>query len=111
MTAAALERAETLRMLGRLHDAERTLREALSTAPDDPGLLSELAWVLDLADRQAEGLVAAEAAIALDAQEARHHQIRASLLSGLNRARRGRAGRVHGATDASLPEPGRSGST
>jgi tetratricopeptide (TPR) repeat protein len=82
---AALRRAESLRLLGRLDDAERTLREALATAPDDPGLLSELAWVLYLADRQAEGLVAAEAAIALEPQEARHHQIRASLLSGLNR--------------------------
>jgi tetratricopeptide (TPR) repeat protein len=85
MSAAALERAEKLRLLGRLDDAERALREALAGAPDDAGLLSELAWVLDLADRQSEGLVAAEAAISLDPQEARHHQIRASLLSGLNR--------------------------
>jgi tetratricopeptide (TPR) repeat protein len=82
---AALRRAESLRLLGRLDDAERTLREGLATAPHDAGLLSELAWVMDLADRQAEGIVAAEAAIALEPQEARHHQIRASLLSGLNR--------------------------
>ncbi|TWF77687.1 Flp pilus assembly protein TadD [Pseudonocardia hierapolitana] len=85
MSDAALQRAENLRLLGRLDDAERTLREALAAAPHDAGLLSELAWVLDLADRQAEGLVAAEAAIAFEPQEARHHQIRASLLSGLNR--------------------------
>jgi tetratricopeptide (TPR) repeat protein len=85
LSSAALERAENLRLLGRLDDAERTLREALTAAPNEPGLLSELAWVLDLADRQAEGLAAAEAAIAVDPQEARHHQIRASLLSGLNR--------------------------
>lgn len=85
MSDAALQRAESLRLLGRLDDAERTLREALAAAPHDAGLLSELAWVLDLADRQAEGLPAAEAAIALEPQEARHHQIRASLLSALNR--------------------------
>lgn len=82
---AALRRAESLRVLGRLDDAERTLREALAAAPQDAALLSELAWVLNLADRHAEGLPAAEAAIAVEPQVARNHQIRALLLSGLNR--------------------------
>ena len=85
MTVAALERAENLRRLGRLDDAERTLREALATAPDDPDLLGELGWVLYLADRPAEGLAAADSAVGAAPQEGRFHQIRACLLSELGR--------------------------
>jgi tetratricopeptide (TPR) repeat protein len=84
-SAGVLERAVNLRLLGRLDDAERTLREALAAAPEDPDLLGELGWVLYLADRPAEGLAAAEAAIALAPGEAHFHQYRASLLSDLKR--------------------------
>jgi Flp pilus assembly protein TadD len=42
-TTAALERAENLRLLGRLDEAERTLRDALAATPDDPDLLGALA--------------------------------------------------------------------
>jgi Flp pilus assembly protein TadD len=84
-SAGVLERAINLRLLGRLDDAERTLREALSASPDDSDLLGELGWVLFLANRPAEGLAAAEAAIALSPGEAHFHQYRASLLSELKR--------------------------
>lgn len=84
-SASALERAVHLRLLHRLDDAERTLREALATSPEDPDLLGELAWVLYLAERPAEGLPAAEAAIALAPGQAHFHQYRASLLSDLKR--------------------------
>jgi tetratricopeptide (TPR) repeat protein len=83
--AGVLERAVNLRLLGRLDEAERTLREALAASPDDPDLLGELGWVLYLADRSAEGLAAAEAAIALAPGEAHFHQYRASLLSDMKR--------------------------
>lgn len=85
MSAAALERAENLRLMGRFDDAERTLRDALGASPDDPDLLGELAWVLHLADRPAEGLAAADAATARAPQDGRLHQIRAALLSALSR--------------------------
>jgi Flp pilus assembly protein TadD len=84
-TTAALARAESLRLLGRLDDAERTLREGLATAPDDADLLGELGWVLYLADRPAEGLAAVDAAVGGAPQEGRFHQIRACLLSELKR--------------------------
>jgi tetratricopeptide (TPR) repeat protein len=85
VSAAALERAVNLRLLHRYEDAERTLREALAAEPADPDLLGELAWVLYLTDRPAEGLAAAEAAIALAPGQAHLHQYRASLLSDLKR--------------------------
>ena len=85
MSAAALERAENLRLMGRFDDAERTLRDALGASPDDPDLLGELAWVLQLADRPAERLAAADAATARAPQDGRLHQIRAALLSALSR--------------------------
>ena len=83
--AAVLQRAVNLRLLGRLDDAERMLREALAESPGDPDLLGELGWVLYLAERPAEGLAAAEAAIAAAPGEAHFHQYRASLLSDLLR--------------------------
>jgi tetratricopeptide (TPR) repeat protein len=82
---AALERAENLRLLGRLDDAERTLREALAATPDDPELLSALGLVLYAAGSHAEGLAAAEAAIARAPQVGRFHNLRALLLSALRR--------------------------
>jgi Flp pilus assembly protein TadD len=84
-SSGVLERAINLRLLGRLDDAERTLREALAASPDHPDLLGELGWVLYLAERPAEGLAAAEAALALSPGEAHFHQYRASLLSDLKR--------------------------
>jgi tetratricopeptide (TPR) repeat protein len=84
-TAAVLERAEALRQLGRLDEAERALREALAGEPDDPGLLGALGWVLYVADRHVDGLAAAEAATARAPQDARHHLLRAVLHSALGR--------------------------
>jgi tetratricopeptide (TPR) repeat protein len=85
VSAAALERAENLHLLGRLDDAERTLRDALAATPDDPDLLGALGWVLYTADRPAEGLAAAEAALARAPQHGGFHRLRAALLSELNR--------------------------
>jgi tetratricopeptide (TPR) repeat protein len=85
VSAAALERAENLRLLGRLDDAERTLRDALAATPDDPDLLGALGWVLYTADRPAEGLAAAEAALGRAPQHGDFHRLRAALLSELNR--------------------------
>jgi tetratricopeptide (TPR) repeat protein len=85
VTAAALARAEDLRQLGRLDEAEGVLREALAATPDDPGLLGALAWVLYAAGQPAEGLEAAEAACARAPEEGRFHHARAALLSALQR--------------------------
>jgi Flp pilus assembly protein TadD len=85
VTEAALERAEHLRRLGRLDDAERTLRDALGSAPDDPELLAALASVLLIAERAAEALAAVEAAIVRAPEEGRFHQLQAVALSALGR--------------------------
>jgi Flp pilus assembly protein TadD len=84
-TTAALERAENLRLLGRFDEAERTLRDALAATPDDPDLLGALGWVLYAADRPAEGMAAAEAALARAPQHGGFHRLRAALLSELDR--------------------------
>ncbi|MET0191171.1 MAG: tetratricopeptide repeat protein [Pseudonocardia sediminis] len=85
-----VERAEHLRAVGRLDDAERTVREGLTEYPQDPGLLRGLAVLLlaadrDRPDRHEEGLAAAEAACAAEPDAEHPHRLRALHLSMLNR--------------------------
>ncbi len=82
---SAAQRVEYLRELGRLDEAEREARAALASDPQDAGLLAALAAVLLRADRNAEGLAAADAATAAAPQEERSHRLRALLLSRLGR--------------------------
>jgi tetratricopeptide (TPR) repeat protein len=83
----ALLRAENLRLIGRLDDAERITRTALAGAPGDPRLLGTLSAVLLSAQRHDEGLAAAEAAVAALPEEERAHRLRALHLSLLGRHR------------------------
>lgn len=82
---SAAQRVEHLRELGRLDDAEREARAALAAEPQDAALLAALAAVLLRADRNAEGLAAADAATAAAPHEERSHRLRALLLSRLGR--------------------------
>ena len=86
-SAAALARAEHLRALGRLDEAERAARTGLAEHPDDPALLRALSVVLLGAggDRHAEGLAAAEAAAALEPDREHPHRLRALHLSMMDR--------------------------
>ncbi|MDQ4115702.1 MAG: hypothetical protein M3235_01935 [Actinomycetota bacterium] len=86
-TAAALARAEHLRALGRLEEAERAARSGLAEHPEDPALLRALSVVLLGAsgDRHAEGLSAAEAAAALEPDREHPHRLRALHLSMMDR--------------------------
>jgi tetratricopeptide (TPR) repeat protein len=85
--AAALARAEHLRALGRLDDAERAARTGLAEHPEDPALLRALSVVLLGAGggRHAEGLAAAEAAAALEPDREHPHRLRALHLSMMDR--------------------------
>ena len=85
LAAEAATRAEHLRGLGRLDDAERTVRTALAHEPDDAGLLLVLAAVLLSARRLDEGLAAGAAAITAAPDDERGHRIHALLLSGQGR--------------------------
>lgn len=78
-------RVAQLRELGRYDDAERAARQGLAADPQDPDLLTELAAVLLGAVREADGLVAADAAVAVAPQSERAHRIRGVLLSRLGR--------------------------
>lgn len=86
-SAAALARAEHLRAVGRLDDAEWAARAGLAEHPDDPALLRALAVVLLGAggSRHDEGLAAAEAACALEPDREHPHRLRALHLSMLDR--------------------------
>jgi len=81
----AAVRAEQLRELGRLDEAERTVRAALAEEPGDGGLLLVLAAVLLSAQRLDEGLAASAAAITAAPDDERGHRIRALLLSAHGR--------------------------
>ena len=81
----AEERAILLSTLNRPADAERTAREALSDAPEHPGLLCALASALLDQNRPAEALNSADAAAAADAGE-HAHRLRAIALIQLGRA-------------------------
>lgn len=81
----AASRVAQLRALRRLDDAERTAREALTADPQDAALLVELAAVLLAAERNAEGLAAADAAAAAAPHDERVHRIRGVLLARLGR--------------------------
>jgi tetratricopeptide (TPR) repeat protein len=83
----AAARAVQLRDLGRLDDAERVLRSALSQDPSDGELLLMLAAVLLSARRFDEGLAASAGALAAAPDDERGHRIRALLLSGQGRYR------------------------
>ena len=83
----AAARAVQLRDLGRLDDAERVLRSALSQDPSDGELLLMLAAVLLSARRFDEGLAASAGALAAAPDDERGHRIRALLLSGQGRHR------------------------
>jgi tetratricopeptide (TPR) repeat protein len=61
---AALERIDDLRLIGRSSDAEELIRTGLADEPQDGQLLWRLAAVLDAEKRYAEGLLAAQAAVA-----------------------------------------------
>lgn len=85
-----VERAEHLRAVGRLDDAERAVREGLAEFPQDAGLLRGLAVLLlaserDRPDRHREGLAAAEAACATEPDAEHPHRLRALHLSMLDR--------------------------
>lgn len=83
--SAAIERVEHLRALGRHAEAERAAREALSTAPGSPGLLLALSSTLLSTRNSADGLVAAEAALAGAPELESAHRLRALHLSQLGR--------------------------
>lgn len=85
-----VERAEHLRAVGRLDDAERTVRDGLAENPQDPALLRGLAVLLlasdrDRPDRHEEGLAAADAACAAEPGAEHPHRLRALHLSMLGR--------------------------
>jgi tetratricopeptide (TPR) repeat protein len=80
------ERAEHLRAIGRLVDAEQAARTALAEEPQDGALLGTLSAVLLSAERYPEGLAAADAAVAADPDDERAHRLRALHLIGLGRA-------------------------
>ncbi|WP_319452177.1 MULTISPECIES: tetratricopeptide repeat protein [unclassified Mycobacterium] len=63
---AALERIDNLRMIGRSSDAEELIRTGLAEEPQDAQLLWRLGAVLQADMRYAEGLHAAQAAVAAD---------------------------------------------
>ncbi|MPZ64123.1 MAG: hypothetical protein GEU83_00880 [Pseudonocardiaceae bacterium] len=84
-TPAAAQRAEDLRLLGRLDEAERIAREGLAADPSDAVLLTVLAGVLRQAGRPAAALQAAEAASAAAPQAPDPHRQRALALSALGR--------------------------
>ncbi|MCO1659589.1 tetratricopeptide repeat protein [Pseudonocardia humida] len=81
----AARRAEHLRAVGRLDDAERVARAGLTADPDDPRLLGALSAVLLNAQRHEEGLAAADAAVAALPDGERGHRLRALHLSMLGR--------------------------
>jgi len=81
----ALSRAAHLRAVRRFDDAERVVRQALSSFPDDPELLCELAAALLAAERHVDGLQAADAAVAAAPDRERGHRLRGLLLSMLDR--------------------------
>lgn len=85
MTVEAARRAEHLRVVGRLEEAERIARSALAENPGDPALLDALSAVLLNAGRNDEGLAAADAAIAARPEGERGHRLRALHLSLLGR--------------------------
>jgi tetratricopeptide (TPR) repeat protein len=79
------ERAEHLRAIGRLADAEQAARTALADDPQDGALLGTLSAVLLSAERFTEGLAAADAAVAADPEDERAHRLRTLHLIGLGR--------------------------
>lgn len=83
--ADAAARAEQLRAVGRLDDAERILRDALAGAPEDGDLLIGLAAVLLSARRFPDGLDVAAAAVTAAPDDERGHRIQGLLLSGAGR--------------------------
>jgi tetratricopeptide (TPR) repeat protein len=83
--AGATARVEQLAVLGRLDEAERRARDALTDHPGDAGLLAALAHVLLRDQRYADGLAAAQAAVAADPESDRPHRLCGILLSYLGR--------------------------
>jgi tetratricopeptide (TPR) repeat protein len=79
------ERAEHLRTIGRISDAEAAARAALAENPQDPGLLGTLAAVLLSAERYEEGLAVADAAVAAGPEDERAHRLRALHLMAMGR--------------------------
>src|SRR5258706_4455152 len=78
-------RARTLAWLGNFQEAELEFRGVLSVTPNDPDVLSGLAGVLVRAQRQKEGLLLLNQAIALDRDRADILDQRASLLLAFGR--------------------------
>lgn len=81
----AAQRAEDLRILGRLDDAEHAARQGLADDPGDAVLLTVLAGVLRQAGRPEEALQAAAAAGAAAPERPDTHRQRALALSALGR--------------------------
>ena len=78
-------RARTLAWLGNFQEAEVEFRGVLSVTPNDPDVLSGLAGVLVREQRQEEGLLLLNQAIALDRDRADILDQRGSLLLALGR--------------------------
>jgi tetratricopeptide (TPR) repeat protein len=80
------ERAEHLRMIGRLADAEHAARTALAEDPQDARHLGTLSAVLLSAQRHEEGLAVADAAVGAAPEDERAHRLRALHLMALDRS-------------------------
>jgi Flp pilus assembly protein TadD len=78
-------RARTLAWLGNFQEAELEFRGVLSVTPNDPDVLSGLAGVLVREQRQEEGLLLLNQAIAIDSDRADILDQRGSLLIALGR--------------------------
>jgi tetratricopeptide (TPR) repeat protein len=81
----AARRAEHLRLVGRLAEAEDVARAALAQSPQDPALLNALAGVLYAAGRHGEGLEAADALVAAWPEGESGHRLRSMHLLLLGR--------------------------
>ena len=58
--------AELLRLMGKLNEAEKSIRTALQLTPDDPVMMSVLGVILGQQGRAAEGIEVCRAALAID---------------------------------------------
>ena len=79
------QRAEALRLVGRLAEAEELARAGLEDSPQDPTLLCTLSGVLYAAGRYGDGLEAADAAVAAMPDGEPGHRLRSMHLSQLDR--------------------------
>jgi tetratricopeptide (TPR) repeat protein len=90
-TDARAWRARTLAWLGHLQEAELEFRTVLVVMPNDPDVLSGLAGVLVREQRQQEGLVLLNQAIAIDPGRVDILEQRGSLLRVLGRTAQARS--------------------